>query len=392
MQAWHFTEMPYPDLPPFEQLNSVRVTLPNSYFDPKVGADLYHRYLDEHLLADELGLNIMLNEHHQTAGCIDSTAPLPAAILARQTKKARICILGNPIANRKDPVRIAEEMAMIDCISYGRLDCGFVRGVAYEVFAANSNPTETVERLWDGIDLVVRAWTTHDGPFNYEGRFWQRRAVNIWPRPYQQPHPPIWITGSSDKENIKKVARHGYTFAMFLQPYAKEREMFDAYRENYVSNGVPGCGGIAYMPLVYTADNEAEAMRGAEELTWYMKAGKGPPQFGNPPGYADVNLNVRALQGAYAGRTAAMRTAGLDYLIDQGIVIAGTPDKVVAQIKRFHELVGGFDHLLMMQQAGHLDHERTVRSMTLFANDVYPQIKDLGHPALWEREPVAASA
>lgn len=381
MQAWHFTEMPYPDLP-YAELKQTGVTLPNRYFDPKVGADLYHRYLDEHLLADELGINIMLNEHHQIPGCIDVAVPLPAAILARQTSKARIVVLGNPIANRKEPIRIAEEMAMVDCLSRGRLDVGFVRGVPTEIFAANTNPTQTLERLWEGIDLVVKAWTTHDGPFNYEGRFWHGRAVNIWPRPYQQPHPPIWITGSSDKENIIRVARHGYTFAMFLQPWERVREMFDAYRENYVDIGVPGCGGIAYMPLVYTADSETEARLGAEEMMFYLKTLKVGPQISNPPGYAELALNVKALQGTYHGRTAAVRAQGLDYLMDQGIVIAGTPDSVAAQIRRFHELVGGFDHLLMMQQAGALDHARTVRSMTLFAREVYPQVRDLGNPAL----------
>ena len=160
MQAWHFTEMPYPHVPQGDALESMRVTIPSKLYDPKIGSDLYNRYLDEHVIADELGLNIMLNEHHQTATCLDAAAPLMAAILARQTKKARICILGNPIANRGDPIRIAEEMAMIDYISRGRLDVGFVRGVPYEIFAANTNPTQTLERLWEGVDLIVKAWTT----------------------------------------------------------------------------------------------------------------------------------------------------------------------------------------------------------------------------------------
>ena len=190
MKAWHFTEMPYPHLPPKEdELESMRVTIPSKLYDPKIGSDLYNRYLDEHVIADELGLNIMLNEHHQTATCLDAAAPLMAAILARQTKKARICILGNPIANRGDPIRIAEEMAIIDNISRGRLDVGIVRGVPYEIFAANTNPTQTLERLWEGVDLIQKAWTSHDGPFNFEGRFTHRRMVNVWPRPYQQPHP-----------------------------------------------------------------------------------------------------------------------------------------------------------------------------------------------------------
>ncbi|MEX0753083.1 MAG: LLM class flavin-dependent oxidoreductase [Xanthobacteraceae bacterium] len=376
MEAWHFTEMPYPHLPPLDDIPSIRVTLPNKYFDPKIGADLYNRYLDEHLLADELGLNIMLNEHHQTATCLDAAAPLMAAILARQTKKARICILGNPIANRGDPIRIAEEMAMIDCISRGRLDVGIVRGVPYEIFAANTNPTHTLERLWEGVELVVKAWTSHDGPFNFEGRFTHRRTVNIWPRPYQQPHPQIWITGSSDKENIKKVASLGYVFATFLQPYDKVKEMFDTYRASYVNRGLPTGGGVAYMPLVFTGDSDEEAEKGAKELSWYLQA-KTAPQFRNPPGYVPVATNVMALQGAYSGRTDAVRAKGLDYLREQGVMIYGTPDSVAQQVKRFYGLVGGFDHLLMMQQSGFLDHKRTVRSMTLFAREVYPQIKDL---------------
>jgi alkanesulfonate monooxygenase SsuD/methylene tetrahydromethanopterin reductase-like flavin-dependent oxidoreductase (luciferase family) len=376
MEAWHFTEMPYPHLPPLDQLESMRVSIPSKLFDPQIGADLYNRYLDEHLIADELGLNIMLNEHHQTATCMDVAAPLSAAILARQTKKARICILGNPIANRGDPIRIAEEMAMIDCISRGRLDAGFVRGVPYEIFASNTNPTQTLERLWEGVDLVVQAWTHHDGPFNYEGKFWHKRAVNVWPRPYQKPYPQIWITGSSDKQNIVKMAQRGYVFAMFLQPYDKVKDMFDAYRANFVDHGLPGGGGIAYMPLVYTADNEKEAEEGAKQLTWYLQA-KTPPQFRNPPGYVPVSFNVRALQGAYSGRTDAVRSQGIEYLREQGVLIYGTPDQVAEQVKRFYKLVGGFDHLLMMQQAGHLDHKRTVNSMTLFAKEVYPQIRDL---------------
>ena len=122
MRAWYFTEMPYPNLPPMDSLSSIRVNLPNKHFDPKIGAELYNRYLDEHMIADEAGLDLMVNEHHQTATCIDTCAPLSLAILARQTKNARILILGNPIANRRQPVRVAEEMAMVDCISGGRVE------------------------------------------------------------------------------------------------------------------------------------------------------------------------------------------------------------------------------------------------------------------------------
>ncbi|HEV2574752.1 LLM class flavin-dependent oxidoreductase [Methylocella sp. CPCC 101449] len=376
MYAWHFTEMPYPHLPPLETLSTMRVSLASKHYDPRLGADLYNRYFDEYMIADDLGLNLLLNEHHQTATCIDVAAPLSAAILARQTRKGRICILGNPIANRGDPIRIAEEMAMIDCISRGRLDVGFVRGVPYEIFAANTNPTQTVERLWEGIDLVAKAWTSTEGPFNFEGRFTHKRAINLWPRPYQTPHPAIWLTGSSDLDNIKRAAARGFVFATFLQPHAKVKWMFDGYRSAFRDTGLPGGGGTAYMPLVFTADSDAEAEAGAKELTWYLDA-KSEPQYRNPPGYVTVDFNVQALKGAFSGRSEAMRKQSIEFLKDQGVLIYGKPDDVAQQIKRLYDLVGGFDHLLMMQQAGYMSHERTVKSMTLFAKEVYPQIIDL---------------
>ncbi len=379
MRAWFFTEMPYPYLPPFEEIPSIRVNLASKHFDPKIGADLYNRYLDEYMIADEAGLDLMVNEHHQTATCIDACAPLSLAILARQTKNARLCILGNPIANRGDPLRIAEEMAMIDCISRGRVEAGFVRGVPYEIFAANTIPSQTLDRLWEGVDLVLKAWTTTDGPFNFEGKYTHKRAINLWPRPYQTPHPPVWVTGSSDVASVRHAAGKGFVFATFLQPYQKVRVLFDAYREAYRDSGQPGGGGLAFMPLMYVADNEAEARKGAEELSWYLKA-KTEPQFRNPPGYVPVEANVAAMKfadDARASRTDGMRKMTLDDQREQGVVMFGTPDQVVEQIEREYERIGGFDHLLMMMQAGFLDHKRTVSNINLFAKEVYPRIKHL---------------
>ena len=391
MRAWYFTEMPYPHLPPFDEVSSIRVSLPSKHYDPKIGADLYNRYLDEYIIAAEEGLDLMVNEHHQTATCIDTAAPLSLAILARQTKNARLCILGNPIANRGDPIRIAEEMAMIDCISRGRVDAGFVRGVPYETFAANTNPTETLERLWEGVDLVVNAWTKTDGPWNFEGQFTHRRAVNVWPRPYQNPHPPVWVTGSSDVGSVRRAAAAGYVFATFLQPYPQVTKLFDAYRKAYRDNGQPGGGGLAFMPLMYVGDTEAEAEAGARELAWYLAA-KVEPQFRNPPGYVPVEFNVGAMRGdvTKVARSESVRGLKMEDAREMGTMMYGTPDQVVAQIKRQHERIGGFDHLLMMMQAGFLNHERTVRNIQLFAREVYPHIKDLPGSVASRKMQVAA--
>src|SRR5215468_5222404 len=114
MKTWFFTEDAYPYLPDPAEYESIRVNLPNRNYDPAKGADLYHMYLDMWLAAEGHGLEIMVNEHHQTATCVVPAAPLLLAILARQSKTARLLILGNPIANRNQPVRVAEEMAMIE--------------------------------------------------------------------------------------------------------------------------------------------------------------------------------------------------------------------------------------------------------------------------------------
>jgi alkanesulfonate monooxygenase SsuD/methylene tetrahydromethanopterin reductase-like flavin-dependent oxidoreductase (luciferase family) len=173
------------------------------------------------------------------------------------------------------------------------------------------------------------------------------------------------------------MARRGYVFAIFLQPLATVKAMFEVYRANHVDRGLPGGGGMAYMPLVYTADSEREARAGAEALNWYLTAAKAPPHFRDPPGYLPIAAKAQAMRASDAGLTKAIRTRGIDYLLEEGILIAGTPDSVVKQIRTYYDKVGGFDHLLMMQQAGHLDHARTARSMTLFAKEVYPRIRDL---------------
>ena len=108
MKSWHFSENAYPYLPPADEYESIRVSLPNRIYDPSKGAALYDRYIDEWLVAEDEGVEIMLNEHHQTATCVDPAAPLVLAALARMTKKARLLILGNPVANRRQPVRVAE--------------------------------------------------------------------------------------------------------------------------------------------------------------------------------------------------------------------------------------------------------------------------------------------
>lgn len=376
MKTWFFTEDAYPQLPDQESYESIRVNLPNRHYDPVQGAENYDLYIDLWLDAEANGLEIMVNEHHQTATCVVPAAPLMLAILARESKTARLLILGNPLANRNQPVRVAEEMAMIDVISHGRLECGFVRGVPYEAAAANITAFRGAERMWEAHDLILKAWTSHDGPFNFEGRFYHHRQVNIWPRPYQQPHPPVWVTIGSYASGAP-VAQRNYIGAVFLAGYPGIRKVFDGYRDAYLeAHKRPApLDRLAYAAMIHVDDNARDARAGAEQLLWYLTANKIAPHFSNPPGYHPPAIAGELLRSAAMGE--ARPTPTLDDQMARGNVFAGTPDQVYAQIKQFWEYSGGFGQLIMMGQAGFLSRAKTMKSMRLFSREVLPRLKEL---------------
>ena len=379
MRAFYFSENAYPYLPDPSEYPSIRNTLPNKLFDPKIGAELYHRYFDEWQYADEVGLNVMVNEHHSTATNLNPSGAVVLSVLARITKKAQILMLGLPIANRRDPVRVAEEMAMVDNYSRGRLEVGFVRGVPYEVSAQNSNPMRMAERMKEAHDLILKAWTTHDGPFNWEGRYFQHRQVNIWPRPYQQPHPPIWITCKSPSQ-IDWVADEGHIAATFLTGFGDTKRIFDHYRARRVQTGhpSPGTDRFAYAALTYVGQTDNEGFAGAEKLMWYLNANKVSPQFKNPPGYSSVATSMALMRGA---STAFDRSSPLEKCIEQGIVFAGSPDTVYNQIRKHYDGVGGYGNLLIMGQAGFLEHAETMTSIRLLGTEVAPRLAQLSAAA-----------
>jgi len=379
MQAWHFSESAYPYLPPADSYPSIRVSLASKNYDPKKGAALWDRYLHEWQIAEEEGMDIMLNEHHQTATCVDPAAPMVLAALARLTTTARLLILGNPIANRRQPVRVAEEMALCDVLSHGRVEAGFVRGVPYEISPANSNPVRMNERFWEALDLIVKTWTSHDGPFSHEGRFFHHRNINVWPRVYQNPHPPVWVSTTS-ASGAAEVGAKGFIQATFLTGYDATRKIYESYRAAWRKAGrgvdVPN-DRLAYAALVYVGETEQEALEGAEKLLWYVTANKVAPQYANPPGYVPVATNVAMQRGASHPLSQFSKNASVEAAIRSGFMFAGTPDQVYEQIKRHYEYVGGYGHLLIMGQAGFLEHDDTVKGIRNFAREVYPRLKEM---------------
>jgi len=387
MRVYQFTEQAY--YPTWnDHSGSLRVILPNRKCDPRVAAELFHRYYDEYQLCDELGLDIMLNEHHQTATCMSSSVAIGLAVLSRITKNARLLVLGYPIGHRPDPLRVAEELSTIDVISRGRLDMGFIKGIPYEIPASNRNPTELMDRFWEAHDFIIKAMTTHDEMFNWEGEFFHYRQVNVWPRVWQEPHPPVWsTTGSSTQARV--LGERGYVMATLGTGFGT-RKLYDAYRKGYVGKfgRAPGADRFAYLGLVAVAHDKDEAHKRGDLIAGYLRTSAiVHVPFRNPPGYLPAEDNARMLRGEQPprgftkdGRAINIHAASVEELIDAGILFCGTPDEVYEQIVAFCEHCRGMGNLLMMGQAGFLTHEQTVDNLTLFSREVLPRLKAYKQP------------
>ena len=192
---------------------------------------------------------------------------------------------------------------------------------------------------------------------------------------------PIWMTGGSDVNHATRSVESGYTFTMFLTPVEGMKKMFTGVRENLKKKGLPKPADdlFAFMPLVAVGETEEEALKFVQEVFWYVTHNKAEPQFRAPPGYVETNLYANFLSGKFSGgRTDAIRSKGMDYFRETGVAVYGTPDVVVAKLKKMYKQMGGFGHLIAMLHSGDMPYENAAKSMKLFAEEVAPQLKDIG--------------
>ena len=272
----HFTERPYQD-PESGVFGTTARPIPdlgitNEVYNPEVGADLYNRYLDERVYAEEMGFDgVMLNEHHSTPFCMGSVMNVEAAILARITKKVKIVLLGNVLPIWDDPLFLAEELAEIDMISRGRLVTGWVRGTGRESVSHNAQPPFNWERFQEAHDFIVKAWTT-PGPYRWEGEHYNFRYVNPWAKPYQDPHPPIWIPGVMSKNTVEWSARHRYPYIMLATDLEPTKQSFEYYSEIAAEEGYEaGSQHRGYLFKVHVDETEELAYETAKKYV------EGPP-------------------------------------------------------------------------------------------------------------------
>jgi alkanesulfonate monooxygenase SsuD/methylene tetrahydromethanopterin reductase-like flavin-dependent oxidoreductase (luciferase family) len=371
----YFHLMPWPYLPADfdEKYDSAWVTLPNTIYDPVKGYAQYNRYLDEIERADKLGWDsVIVNEHHQNAYGTMPSPNIMAAALTQRVKRAKIGIVGNALPLHDDPLRVAEEIAMLDVLSGGRIISGFVRGTGMEYFSYNINPTLSRERMDEAHDLIIQAWT-RPGPFAFEGEHYNYRYVNIWPRPIQQP-PPIWLPGTASTETIDFAAKHKYPYMTVFMPMEQRKRAYDLYRrlaeEKYGYEAQPE--QLAFCVPCYVAETDDIALKEAEHyILWLFNKGlKVRPQFFVPPGY----MSERSLKGMLdSGSFGLKRT--FQELIDTGEIIVGSVDTVIEKLSYYTDVL----HANMLVTGGHVGEipdYLVLKTQELMAKEVMPHFRD----------------
>jgi alkanesulfonate monooxygenase SsuD/methylene tetrahydromethanopterin reductase-like flavin-dependent oxidoreductase (luciferase family) len=299
---------------------------------------------------------------------------LIAGMLARRTKRMKIAVVGNALPLYNPPTRVAEEWAMLDVISGGRLICGMVIGGGPEYFSFNVNPTYAREMFNEAHDLVIQAWTK-PGPSEFYGKHWKLRYLNCWPRPLQKPHPPIWIPGAGSLETMQFVARRRYSYMGI--PYFHQdvhKRNFELFREACTKEGYTADGKqMGWLTPIYVAETDAQARAEFEPHLWYFVKKLLPGILLTPPGYTTPRSAVKILD-AVQKKQFMLACESWDDVERGGYAIVGSPETVREKLReRLKEL--GARNLLALLQLGSLPAELTRKNIDLFAREVMPYLR-----------------
>ena len=351
---------------------STWVELPNTLYDPEKGNRLYDRYIGELVLADKLGFDgVVVNEHHSTAYSMMAAPNLIASILARETKQAKICVWGTP-PTLVYPNRLAEEYAMIDVMSGGRLEVAFPLGTGMEYWANPVNPTTARARYRESIRLILRAWT-EPGPFSHYGDFYTYRYLNVWPRPHQKPHPKCYIVGTGSPETIEFCAEMGFGYSVAFATHQTQIQINKELRAKAAGYGHtirPDQTPLGVMAYVAETDEQAveEYM---PHIRWFFERGtRTSARYLVPPGY--VSLGQFRKRAALAGTTHG--AFNWENSIKNFRIVAGSPDTVAAKIVQWMEDTDS-TQLTCQLHLGDMPHWKTVKNLTMFAEEVIPRVR-----------------
>jgi alkanesulfonate monooxygenase SsuD/methylene tetrahydromethanopterin reductase-like flavin-dependent oxidoreductase (luciferase family) len=367
----HF--MPYVHLPEnHKEYKSTWVSFPNKYYDAHKGYDLYQQYLSQLILADKLGFDaIVVNEHHNTVYSMMACPSIIAAALIPQTRNAKICVWGTP-PNFMLPNRLAEEYAMLDVLSRGRLEVAFPLGTGMEYWSNPVNPATARDKFRENLKIILQAWT-EDGPTTHYGQYYTYRFLNPWPRPFQRPHPPCYIVGTGSPETIEIAAEYGFGYASVFVTQQRAAELNETLRQRAQTYGnTIRPDQFPLQTWVYVAETQEQAEREfiGHFQRFFEDFARTSPQYLAPPGYLSVDqLKQRAA-------LADKMHGGFDFeAISKSFFIAvGTPEKVANQIGEWSVKMKT-NHFNNVMHVADMPHWKCVKNLTLFAEEVMPRLR-----------------
>jgi alkanesulfonate monooxygenase SsuD/methylene tetrahydromethanopterin reductase-like flavin-dependent oxidoreductase (luciferase family) len=399
MKVSIFQQAPYRHLPKsFARQHSSVVTSP--YFevvDPALMQKSLVSGYAELMHAARVGFDgIAVTEHSQSSYDISPNPNLTAAAVAYAAQAegldVAITVLGRSLGKSREPLKVAEEYAMLDCISGGRLIAGFPVGLSYD---ANQNggipPVETRDRYREHRELILRAWTEKE-PFAWNGRFEKYGQVNIWPRPIQQPHPPVWIpgTGSPGTLNETIAEDRAFVYLSWVGPKLVGNQVFDRYWQMVEQRGKEANPyRLAFLQVVAVSETDAQAEADfAEHLENHYRTGLGaiPPSGYGLPGYVEpAGIEHMVRNPGDLGLMANMGEVTYKQIVDSQLAIVGGPETVADMIEEFvREYRIG--NLLVMLQNGSMPQELTQKSISLFAEKVLPRLRPIWDDEGWEND------
>ena len=395
MHLMYFTEQPMSAYPAGAGLEfgATALMFPNRHFDSVAGSRLYNEYLEQYIYAEEVGVDgIMLNEHHNAPFCMQAKANIFAAVLAGATKRVKIVLLGNPLPLADNPIRLAEELAMIDMISKGRLVSGFVRGGGQEQLAAGVNPAFNRERFEEAHDLIVKIWT-QPGPFRWEGTHYQNRVVNPWALPLQQPHPRIWIPGVLSRETVVWAAEHRYPYIALNTSIEATKRIWASYDEAAESVGyTPGPENRGYLQRVHVAETEEKAQENARQFMWMQGefTGLAHPVWSSPSGYFSPEHRRGFVEFAVGRATSPRGRPTFEQQLADMQIIAGTPKTVIPKLKQIMKATRPGIMALWGNDGG-VSYDDAMTCIRLLGQEVMPALREYADQ-LGLRDPFEAQA
>lgn len=342
--------------------------VPSESFDPSLGEQTLENTLRLVECADELGFDwVTCAEHHYSPFSISPSPMVLAGAFSQRVKRAKIAVLGPtiPILN---PVKTAEEFAVVDNLTHGRLIAGFMRGAPYEYNTYSVNPAESRDRFEEALELIVQAWTAPQ-PFGWEGRYYRFSTVSLWPRSVQEPHPPIFMSGSS-RESGRLAARHRVSIGMAASTVSMAASAAKNYREEAARAGwEPTPDNILFRSHGCVAETDAEAYEVAQcFIDRTPHATQGAAQAIVDSGYFGQDIATQSTRSA--------RPLSVDKRIEDGYLFCGSPETVFRQLCRMRDEIGA-GILELSFQTNRLPPALALRSLRLFGEEVLPRLQAL---------------